>query len=214
MTCGPDVRERFGAKIEGWATYVEAVGACVGSEPKRLVDRLQVGKRRLRDALECLERETQDATSLAQRLRINLLCASGGLRRELSSSCANSLGHYRSQKRAITSGIAAVERELNAVGRLFRYSEGHALSRAVERTVRAIVRLEAELDAGELRFHPMLGEGRHRAGADHDVAEQVRSLSSTIFLARRLTTEQPNLIEAEIAQGIARLRNLLASRSA
>jgi hypothetical protein len=215
MSCGPGIRERSEIKFDGWAAYVDAVSAHLDADRDGAFDRLQAGKRRLREALERLERETNDTATLAAAVRTKVLRASSELRRELSSSRPDNAAGYRVQRQAIALAMAAMERELNAIGAALCHSSRHALRGAGERTVRAIVRLEAELEAGEMRFRPRSGGICDLdPGAEREVGRKLRALASAISVARRLTHENAKIIEAEITSGIGSLRDLLASRSA
>ena len=80
--------------------------------------------------------------------------------------------------------------------------------------MRVMVKLEAELDAGEMRF----GKASRRSGASlasvqRDLVERVRDLAAAIAVARRLTDEDAKFVEAEIATGIRGLRDLVTLQS-
>ncbi|HTY65153.1 MAG TPA: hypothetical protein VMH36_00760 [Alphaproteobacteria bacterium] len=212
MSCREKIRERRAVKLDGWDAYIRAIGAQLEFDGSPL-DRVQAGKRGLRDRLDRLESEANQSESLANRARANLLRASNSLRVELSSPRPNGAAAYVAQKRAIGSAIAEAEHELNAIAASVSHNEAGRLGRAIEYTMRAMVALEAELEVADW----VLGRqgGRHgdlsvRVG--RDFPDRLRSLSAAVATARKLSDGSAKPVEAEIASSIGWLRDLFATR--
>ncbi len=208
------IRDRREVRLDGWNAYVQAIGAQMDINGADALDRVQTSKRRLRDFLERLESEANEAENLAIAARLNLHRASSWLRRELSSPRPDTAVRYAAQKQAIVASIAAAESELNSIAVSPRHGTGSRLNGVIERTMRAMVRLEAELEAAEMRFRALApGAADLPPIVERDLAERLRTLAAAIAIARSLTEEDSKLVEAEIASGIRSVRNLFAAVS-
>jgi hypothetical protein len=214
MSCRSPVRTKLTVKLDGWEAYVHAVEALFDLDGTDTLDRVQASKRRLRACLENLESAANDADMLAASARAKLNRASSQLRKALSAPRPNTAADYAHQKQAILAAMAAAEDELNAIAVRRRNNGTARLHGAIERTMRVMVKLEAELDAGEMKF----GKASRRSGAalaseQRDLVERVRDLAAAIAVARRLTDEDAKFVEAEIATGIRGLRDLVTLQS-
>jgi len=211
MSCREKIRERRSVKLDGWDAYIRAIGAQLEFDGSPL-DRVQAGKRGLRDRLERLESEANQSESLANRARANLLRASNSLRVELSSPRPDGAASYVTQKRAIGSAIAETEHELNAIAASVSHNGAARLGNAIEYTMRAMVALEAELEVAEwvLRRHAG-GHSDLSARIGRDFPDRLRSLSAAVATARKLSDGNAKPVEAEIASSIGWLRELFAS---
>lgn len=216
MTCRGCIRERRSVRLDGWETYIQAIGAQLDVDRNDARDRVQSSKRRLCGSVERLESEANETETLASVARTNLQHATSQLRQVLSAPRPDGIAGYASQKQAIGSAIIAAERELEAIATSPKNEGRTRLNGAIEQTMRAMVKLEAELEAGERPVRETF------PGADdcptipgtveRDLVERIRALSAAMAIARRLAPEDATLVEAEIASGIERLRKLVASR--
>ena len=127
--------------------YARAVSTQLKRE--EALDRVQAGKRGLCDRLGRLESEACCLVTLAIIARQRLLGATSRLRKELASPRPATRAVYEVQRDAIAAARVATEHELNAVGPIVSGSGAGHFRAAIERTVRAMVRLEAEFDAAE-----------------------------------------------------------------
>jgi hypothetical protein len=217
MSCRISIRERLGVKLDGWEAYIRAVGAQLDTNGSDILDRVQASKRRLRGALERLESEASEAETLATAARVGLQRASAHLRRQLVSPRPDSAAAYAAQQQAILASIAEIERQLDtiSVGWLNgNMGAATRLDRAIDRAMRGMVRVEAELDAGGMLFRIEAGDADDLPPkAERELHERLRALSSAIATARALPDENAKSMESAIASQVGRLRDLFAARS-
>jgi len=121
-------------------------------ERAEALDRVQAGKRRLRDALERLESEACDLDTIAIAARQSLLRVASDLRKELASPRPCNEPVYEAQRNAIATASVGMEHELIAVGPLMSGSGACHFRTAIERTLHAMLRLDAAFDEAELQF--------------------------------------------------------------
>lgn len=211
MACVTRIRETVNIKLDGWSAYVQTVAGQLDTRSTDNLGGLQAAKLRLLGSLEQLGRELNDAKTLATAVRSRLEGVSRRLRVELSAERpADALG-YAKQKEALLAAMSAAEGELNAIAAAVGRGSWPRLEAIVERTVRAMLRLEAELEVAEVRFRTMRN-GRASVDADRarELSEHIRSLSATIATARTLAADGVSYVEPEIVSGLRRLRELFA----
>jgi hypothetical protein len=215
MSCHESIRESLGAKLDGWEAYVRAIGAQIEDvDGSDALDRVQVSKRRLRESLERLESETNEAETLANAARADLHRASTRLRKELDSPRPDCAARYAGQRQAIMAAVAATENEMNTISTSLRANGASRLRATVERTMRGMVKLEAELEAGEIQFSSASpGSNDFPPRAEREIASRLRALAAAIAIARKLPADSAKLAEAEIASGIGRIRQLFSALS-
>jgi hypothetical protein len=213
MSCRTPVRTKRTVRLDGWEAYVHAIEALFDVDGTESLDRVQASKRRLRACLERLESQTNAADMLAAAARTKLNRASRQLRSVLSSPRPTGAAGYADQKQAILASMAATEGELNAITLRSRHNGSADLQGTIERTMRAMVRLEAELDGGEIRFSAAPRRSKAAVAVHPDLAHRLRELAMAIAIARRMTDEDAKFVEAEIASGIRGLRELVMLQS-
>jgi len=211
MTCGRKVRDRMNVKLDGWQAYVRAIGAQLDPDGNDALDRVQACKNRLREALERLERAAHEAKPLAAAARSRLCLATSRLRTELRTQRPHNAATYAEQKNAIAAAIRTAEAEMNAASLSPGNDNGRHLNAAAEQTTRAMLNLEAELDAAEVYFRDAGADDAAHRDREREIAERLRALNAAIAIARKLSEANAETAEAEIASGVQRLRELYVS---
>ena len=211
MSWSRNVRDRINVKLDGWQAYVRAIGAQLDPNGNDALDRVQACKNRLGEALERLERAAHEAKPLAAAARSRLCRATSRLRTELRTARPHDAAAYAEQKKAIAAAIRAAEAEMNAASLSPGNDNGRHLNAAAEQTTRAILNLEAEMDAADVYFRDVAADDAAHRDCEREIAERLRSLSAAIAIARKLSPPNAQTAEAEIASGIQRLRELYAS---
>jgi len=211
MSCGRNLRDRIGVKLDGWQAYVRAIGAQLDHSGNDALDRVQASKNRLRVALERLERAAHEAQPLAAVARSRLCRATARLRTSLRTPRPHSAAVYAEQKQAIAAAIHDAETEMNAASLSPRNDNGRHLNVATEQTACAMLNLEAEMEAADVYFRDTGDDDAVHRDREREIAERLRALDAAISIARKLSAPNAQLAEADIASGVRRVRELYAS---
>jgi hypothetical protein len=213
MPCGQNVRDKLNVKLHGWQSYVRAIAAQLAPDRSDALTPVHGSKRRLRDALERLERDAKESRTLAAAARANLCSASARLRGELGRLRPGRADSEHGQSRGIADAVQAIEAEMNAIALSQQNDDGCRLATSVERTVLAILRLEADMNAAEIELRgPPAADDAAASDRERELAERLRLLEAAIGRARRLSEAEARLVEEQIAFGVRRLRELVDGR--
>jgi hypothetical protein len=134
---------------QGQGLNVDLRAVTAQLERGEALDRVQAGKRRLRDTLDRLESEACRLDTLATAARQSLLRATSRLRKELASPLPCTDAVYEAQRDAIAIASAATEHELIALGPIMSGSGVGHFKTAIGRMVGAMLRLDAAFDEAE-----------------------------------------------------------------
>jgi hypothetical protein len=197
--------------LDGWESYIQAIGARLDVNGADACDRVQATKRWLRDSLEHLENEACEAETLSGSACASLHRAICGLRKGLGLPRPEGAESYASQKQLIVERMVATERELDALTVCTSHSRGTRLNNAIEQTVRRMLKVAAEFEAGDLHSCAKTsGPGTLPSAVERELAERLAALAQAIAAARRMADEDIRFVESEIVSGIARVRELAA----
>lgn len=197
------VRASVEKKLEALEHQAEALEAQLTQTREQVVDRLEEGKRQLRDLVGSVRQELSDSPAVVDRVKAELQTALDHLEVQLALGKAEARDALDAQREKIAQALRRFESSADRTLTDAAFTSGRLWDDLVERASR----LEAEFDAARHGWLDERGAQRQMVEAvQAELLRRLRAYRDDLRVKRQMVRARVDTFEIDLREGLAEIK--------